>query len=208
MKSLQLPLLLEDDLNSLKLLLDKMKEAQTSKLTASVDCSILVENINIKKANRCKIELNNQCSGDDSSTEILFRVISENLWIFSDTQRKQIEETLNIDFNNTTWYKVLNDKCEAFASVHNNIEVDSLDVNDCQGYILFQNIGSAKATCAMSSIFQAFDVSDKQRKETTSIFNETFFILLTLVLVFIVIILFITNRSISEKSQRLKIKLR
>lgn len=141
---------------------------------SSTKCSITIDRIVLTNSNNCKVNVENKCFTENSTSAIvLMEILIENKNLMDDDTIKKLEKSLNIDFSASAEnQKETNfaQKCNASASVTENIRVKNLVVDNCNATtettFTFYNTGDSKANCSISNFLIAL-TNDTDDDETT-----------------------------------------
>lgn len=203
--SLAMPELQKDDYFIFQTIMNKMNQGKLTSTSASVECKINIDRLQIPHGSNCFLDFMNSCSADESITELFFKSVSESLWLFSPAQKERLERQLGIKLDSKEWYKTINDKCDVFAKINNKIDIGHLAVESCNGNLVFHNTGSAKATCAISSFFQGFE--EEQVKPEVSVSIHVIIGFLACFIVFSIFLMLTTGKT-RKKVQRVSVRLK
>ncbi|ALA62465.1 myristylated membrane protein [Turkeypox virus] len=150
------------------------KLEQTASATATANCDINIGNIVFKKNRGCNVLVKNMCSANSSAQ--LDAIVSAVKEVFNDLNETQksyapslLTAALNIQTNVSTvvedFETYIRQKCTSSSVINNNINIQSLQVDDCSappGQIMtfeFINTGTSTGNCAMKSVLDVLTKS-------------------------------------------------
>lgn len=184
---------------------------------SNINCYIEFGDIVTSKNFNCIINLKNQCvSNQDLAFSILYDVINKNYNFLPDEMKSKLSTNMGVDFSKTFKeninYGYIN-RCNSFASVTSNLNVESLTVTNCYSNIPlvfnFINTGSVLSNCGLYEFTNA--ISEKTNYQNILIhkkilksvlginYHNLFLIITTLIFVFFLFLILFNKKKFKHK---------
>lgn len=201
-----------------RILEDYYDEMLKSSFASSIYCGVRINSISMKGSRYCNIDIVNKCfTNSDLALNTLLKVIIRNASLFSDTLQDRLEKNLGIVFDPDLIQDNIGfiHRCKVSASVTDNIEVNRLEVDNCQGTsslpieFSFYNTGDAKANCGIVELLNAFGnkrYNEKEEDVYVYYLNRVFGLnlrdVLTIICVVLILICFFVFLNTIVKDQK------
>jgi hypothetical protein len=202
-----------------RILEDYYNEMLKTTFTSSIYCGVRINHTSMKESKFCDITITNKCFTNSTlALNTLLKVIIRNAVFFSKTIQDRLEKNLgivldpNIEQDNTGFMQ----RCNISASVTNTIEINQLEIENCQGTsslpvkFSFYNTGDAKANCGIIELINAFGKkSDNESDEDLYVYylNRVFGMnlsdVLTVICIMLVLTVFFISLNTIVKTQRM-----